>query len=325
MSTTTILTLAEHRGGELRGVSFETLTAGRQLANETDSDLHVGVISGDVDRFGKQLVREGVDAVHTVDHGEAFNHDVYRQATAALIDELEASYVLAPESINGFDYLPAVAEDQSMPLVTDATGLAVGPDGLAVTRTFYADKVEGTVSVEAERAVVTTRAGEWPTTEAEPGDPGTVPVSSFDPDIDTTAVRSTVRGLEQIESSGVDITEADVVVSVGRGIQEKENLDVVYELADTLGAPVAASRPVIENGWLPVDRQVGRTGAFVAPELYIAVGISGAVQHTTGIKGSETIVAINNDPSAPIFDVADYGIVDDLFDVVPALTQRLAQ
>ncbi|ERG88873.1 MAG: Electron transfer flavoprotein, alpha subunit [halophilic archaeon J07HX5] len=322
--STTILALAEHRNGKLREVSFETLTAGRQLANETDGELHVGVISGDVDRFGEQLAREGVDAVHTVDHGKMFNHDIYRQATTALIDELAPSYVLAPESINGFDYLPAVAEDQSMPLVTDAIDFTVGPDGLTVTRTFYADKVEGTVSVEAERAVVTIRTGEWPTTDAEADDPSRVPVNSFDPDIDTAAVQSTVKGLEQIESSGVDITEADVVVSVGRGIQEKENLEIVYELADELGAPVAASRPIIESGWLPADRQIGRTGKFVAPDVYIAVGISGAVQHTTGIKGSETIVAINNDPSAPIFDVADYGVVDDLFDVVPALTQRLA-
>jgi len=159
---------------------------------------------------------------------------------------------------------------------------------------------------------------EWPATD-ESGD---ATVEAFDATIDESRVRSTVTGFEEAASGDVDITDADVLVSVGRGIEEEENLDLVRDLADALGATLSASRPIVDNGWLPADRQVGQSGKVVTPDVYIAIGISGAVQHVAGMKGADTIVAINKDPNAPIFDIADYGIVDDLFDVVPALTEE---
>jgi electron transfer flavoprotein alpha subunit len=313
----TVLAVAEHRRGELRDVSLELLTAGRQLADATGGDLHTAVISGDVDGYAERLDREGVDAVHTVDYGEEFNHDVYTQAVTQLVDSIDPTYLLAPNSVNGLDYVPAVAHRLDWPLVTDAVALDAA-DGLTVTRELHGGKTEGEIDVASERAVVTIRGGEWPAA----GETGDAAVEPFDVDIDESAVRSTVTGFEAVGAGDVDITDADVLVSVGRGIQEEENIDLVFDLAETLDATVSASRPIVDNGWLPQDRQVGQSGKVVTPEVYIAVGISGAVQHVAGMKGADTIVAINNDPSAPIFDIADYGIVDDLFDVVPALIEE---
>jgi electron transfer flavoprotein alpha subunit len=313
----TVLVVAEHRRGELRDVSHELAGAGREVAEATDSELHLAVVSGDVESFGEALVREGVDRVHTVDYGEEFNHDVYVQAVEQLAGELDPDYLLVPHTVNGLDYAPAVAERLSLPLVTDAVDLAV-EDRLVVTREMYGSKVETTVEVDADRAAVTLRPAEWP--KAPKG--GDATVEPFDVSIDESAVRSTVTGFEEAAGGDVDIAEADVLVSVGRGIEEEDNLDIIWDLAEALDATVSASRPVVDNGWLPKNRQVGQSGKVVTPDVYIAIGISGAVQHVAGMKGADTIIAINKDPNAPIFDIADYGIVDDLFDVVPALAEE---
>jgi electron transfer flavoprotein alpha subunit len=313
----TVLAVADHRRGGLRDVSYELVTAGREVADALGSDLHVAVVSGDVDAFAEDLSLAGVDTIHTVDHGEEFNHDVYLQAVEALDATLDPTLLLMPNSVNGLDYAPAVASALDLPLVTDAVALA-WDDGLTATREMYASKVETTVDVEADRVAVTIRGGEWGPAE-EPGDPAVEP---FELAVDESRVRSRVTGFEEVGGGDVDITDADVLVSVGRGIEEEENLAIVEALADALGATLSASRPVVDNGWLPKNRQVGQSGKVVSPDVYIAVGISGAVQHVAGMKGSDTIVAINTDPNAPIFDIADYGIVGDLFEVVPALTAQ---
>jgi electron transfer flavoprotein alpha subunit len=313
----TVLVVAEHRRGELRDPSYEAITAGGQLADATDGEVHVAVVGGDTAEFGEDLNREGVDAVHTVANGEEFNHDVTVQAVEQLADALEPTYLLAPHTVNGLDYVPALAQRLDLPLVTDAVALDA-EDGLTVTRELYGGKTEGEIEVAGERAVVTVRPGEWPVAEGV----GEAAVEPFEVTIEEDAVRSTVTGFQEVGAGDVDITEADVLVSVGRGIEEEDNLDIIHDLADALDATVSSSRPIVDNGWLPKDRQVGQSGKVVTPDVYIAIGISGAVQHVAGMKGADTIVAINTDPSAPIFDIADYGIVDDLFDVVPALTEE---
>jgi electron transfer flavoprotein alpha subunit len=312
-----VLAVADHRRGELRDVSYELVTAGRELAEALGEELHVAVVSGDVESFAQALSLDGVDTVHTVDHGEEFNHDVYVQAVEALDEETEPTVLLMPNSVNGLDYAPAVASSLDLPLVSDAVALE-WDDGLTATREMYASKVETTVEVDAERVAVTIRGGEWEPTE-DTGSPG---VEAFDLTVDESRVRSRVTGFEEVAGGDVDISDADVLVSVGRGIEEEENLELVQELADALGATLSASRPIVDNGWLPKNRQVGQSGKVVTPDVYLAVGISGAVQHVAGMKGSDTIIAINTDPNAPIFDIADYGIVGDLFDVVPALTEQ---
>ena len=312
-----VLAVTDHRRGELRDVSYEIITAGRQLADATGGDLHLAVISGTVDEFAEKLNREGVDTIHTVDHGEEFNHDVYAQAVTQLYDAVAPQYVLAPNSVNGLDYSPAVANELDLPIVTDTIDLETDGDTLVATREMYGGKVETTNELEGD-AVVSIRSAEWPAAEGT----GDADVQAFDADIDEDAVGSTVTGFEEVGGGDVDISEADVLVSVGRGIEEEENLDLIFDLAEALDATVSSSRPIVDNGWLPKNRQVGQSGKVVTPDVYIAIGISGAVQHVAGMKGSDTIVAINTDPNAPIMDIADYAIVDDLFDVVPALTEE---
>ena len=312
-----VLVVSEHRRGELRDVSHEAITAGRQLADARGGDLHVAVVSGDVERFAGDLNREGVDAIHAVEGGEEFDHNVYQTAVSALIDRTDAGAVVAPNSVNGLDYAPAVAEERGVPLVTDAIGIEYD-DGLTVTREMYGSKVETTVDVDGDRFVLTVRGGEWsPATGVGDAAVGTVEV-----DLPESGAR--VTGFEEVGGGDVDIADADVLVSVGRGIGEEENIELVEELADALGATLSASRPIVDSGWLPKNRQVGQSGKVVTPDVYVAVGISGAVQHVAGMKGSDTIIAINTDPNAPIFDIADYGIVGDLFDVVPELIDEFA-
>nr|WP_199241389.1 MULTISPECIES: electron transfer flavoprotein subunit alpha/FixB family protein [unclassified Halorubrum] len=312
-----VLVAAEHRRGALRDVTYEAITAGRELADARDADLHVAVIGGDVDGFAEDLNREGVDAIHAVDDGEEFDHNAYQAAVSTLADRLDAGAVVLPNSVNGLDYAPALAEDLGVPVVTDAVGIDYD-DGLTVTREMYGSKVETTVDVAGDRFVITVRGGEWPPAEGV----GDATVEAADVDIPESGAR--VTGFEEVGGGDVDIADADVLVSVGRGIEEEENLELVEELADALGATLSASRPIVDNGWLPKNRQVGQSGKVVTPDVYIAVGISGAVQHVAGMKGSDTIVAINTDPNAPIFDIADYGIVGDLFDVVPELVDEFA-
>ncbi|MFB6159975.1 MAG: electron transfer flavoprotein subunit alpha/FixB family protein [Haloferacaceae archaeon] len=311
-----VLAVAEHRRGSLRDVSYELVTAGRELADATGGDLHVAVVAGDVDGFADRLNLPGVDRIHTVDHGEEFNHDVYAQAVGALYEAVEPSTVLMPNSVNGLDYAPAVANALDLPLVSDAVDLSYD-DGLVATREMYGSKVATTVTVDLP-AAVTVRDGEWAAAEGA----GDAAVEAFDAAVDEDAVGSRVTGFEEVAAGDIDIAEADVLVSVGRGIEEEENLELVERLAETLGATLSSSRPIVDNGWLPKSRQVGQSGKVVTPDVYLAIGISGAVQHVAGMKGSDTIVAINTDPNAPIFDIADYGIVDDLFDVVPALIEE---
>jgi len=312
-----VLAVADHRRGDLRDVSYEIVTAGRELADETGGDLHLAVISGTVDDFADKLNRDGVDAIHTVDHGEEFNHDIYAQAVTQLYDELAPQYVLTPNSVNGLDYAPAVANELDLPVVTDTVDLEADGETLVATREMYGGKVETTTQLEGD-AVVTIRGAEWPAAEGT----GDAAIEAFDADIDEDTVGSTVTGFEEVGGGDVDISEAELLVSVGRGIEEEENLEMIRELADALDATLSSSRPIVDNGWLPKNRQVGQSGKVVTPDVYIAIGISGAVQHVAGMKGSDTIVAINTDPNAPIMDIADYAIVDDLFDVVPELIEE---
>ncbi len=310
-----VLVVADHRRGELRDVSYELVTAGRRLADALGGELAVAVVSGDTERFAESLNRPGVDRIHAVENGEEFDNTVYTAAVTELVERTGATAVLTPNSVNGLDYAPAVAERLDVPLVTDAIGFDVD-DGLTATREMYGSKVETTVAVDGDRFCLTARGGEFEPAEGV----GDAEIESVEIEHPESGAR--VKGFEEVGGGDVDIADADVLVSVGRGIEEEENIELVEELAEALGATLSASRPIVDSGWLPKNRQVGQSGKVVTPDVYIAVGISGAVQHVAGMKGSDTIVAINTDPNAPIFDIADYGIVGDLFDVVPELVAQ---
>ncbi len=311
-----VLAVAEHREGEPRDGSYRLITAGRELAAETGGALHLAVIGGDADRLAEDLARAGVDQIHTLCHEQAFNHDRYVEAIEAVVTDVEPQFVLAPNSVNGMDYAPAVATALDWPIVTDAIDIAYN-GALTATREMYGSKVQTDVRVSEPEAVVTVRASEWDPTEAA-GEPTITPIEMAE----TAAPGSRVLDIEETGAGDLDIAEAEFIVSVGRGIEEEENLELIERLAETTGATLAASRPIVDNGWLPSSRQVGQSGKTVEPDIYIAIGISGAVQHLAGMKQADTIIAINTDPDAPIFEVADYGINGDLFDVVPALIEE---
>ena len=275
----TMLAVTEHRRGDLRDASFELITAGRELADDLGEDLALAVIGGDVEGFADRLNREGVDTIYTVAEGEEFNHDVYAQVTEQLHAAVDPTALLLPNTVNALDYAPAVATALELPLVTDVLGFEA--DGaLSVTREQYGGKVETTYDVDADQYVLTIRPAEWPQAEGT----GSASVEAFEADVDESAVRSTVKGYEEVAGGDVDISEADVLVSVGRGIGEEDNLPLVQALADALGATLSSSRPIVDNGWLPKNRQVGQSGKVVTPDVYIAIGISGAVQHVAGMK-----------------------------------------
>jgi len=317
MSENDVLFVAEHRRGDLRDVSYEGITAGRELADALGGDLHVAVISGEVETFAESLNTPAVDAIHTVDAGEEFDHDTYAAATEALHAEIGPAALLLPNSVNGLDYAPAVADSLGLPLATDAVDIAYD-GGLTVTREMYGSKVETTVDVAGDRFVVSVRSGEWPAASGA----SDAAVEPFEFDADSVSDGARVQGYEAVGGGDVDISEAEFLISIGRGVEEEENLDLIRDLCDATGATLSASRPIVDNDWLPKNRQVGQSGKQVTPDVYLAVGISGAVQHVAGMKGADTVIAVNKDPNAPIFDIADYGIVDNLFEVVPALTEE---
>jgi electron transfer flavoprotein alpha subunit len=280
--------------------------------------LHIAVVNGDVDAFADQLNCQGVDAIHTVAHGEAFDHGVYVQALTHLFDAVSPAFVLTPNSVNGLDYAPAVATDLDIPIATDVVDVTVDGDEPLVTREMYGSKVETTVAIASQPCLLAVRSDEWEPLEGA----GDAEVQEADVPIDESALGATVTGYEEVAGGDVDIGDAEFLVSIGRGIDEEENLDIVEDLADATGATLSASRPVVDNGWLPKNRQVGQSGKTVQPDVYVAIGISGPVQHVAGMKSADTIIAVNTDPDAPIFDIADYGIVGDLFEVVPELTEQ---
>ena len=317
-----IFVLAEHRQGELRDVTFEMLGKGQELAAAMDAPLAAVLLGHDVGDFATELTKHANQVLVVEDARlEHFNSAAYQQVLAHLIADREPGLVLMGQSAYGMDLAPSLATQLGLPLVTDCVGLEFEDGQLFAVREMYGGKVSAKLAFrQADLYMVTLRQAAFPFEEGEPLGGEVIAVDS--PLTEEIAYR---KFLEYVEAAvgEVDITQADVVVAVGRGIKEGDNMALVEKLAGALGGVVAGSRPVVDAGWLPPDRQVGQSGKTVKPKLYLAVGISGASQHVAGMKASSTIVAINKDPDAPIFKVAHYGIVDDLFKVVPALTAQL--
>lgn len=317
-----ILVLAEHRRGELRDVTFEMLGKGRELAGEMGAELTTALLGHGVEDFAEELANWAHRVLLVEDEElENFNAEAYQGVLASLIAQRTPTLTLIAHSSFGMDLAPSLAVELGLPLATDCIDLRPQDGKLIAMRQMYGGKVNAEVSFsEADRWMITVRQGAFPLEEGEPMDGQVVAVPT-----PLTEEVKRKRFLDYVEAAvgEVDITQADVIVAIGRGIKEEGNMPLIEELAEAMGGVVACSRPVVDAGWLPPDRQVGQSGKTVKPKLYVAIGISGAFQHMAGMKGSDTIVAINKDPNAPIFHVADYGIVDDLFDVVPALIKQL--
>jgi electron transfer flavoprotein alpha subunit len=301
-----VFVLAEHRRGEFREVTLEMLGKGRELAEQMGGSLKVVLLGHGVDAFAGELVSQAHEVLVVEDERlENFNSELYQKVTAC-----------------GMDLAPSLAAELNLPLATDCIGFEFEDGRLMAIREVYGGKLQARVSFgESEQYMATVRQAAFPLQELESLGGQIVAVDS---PLAEEARRK--KFIEYVEAAvgDVDITQSEIVVAVGRGIKEQENLEIVEKLAEAVGGVLAGSRPVIDAGWLPPDRQVGQSGKTVKPKLYIAVGISGASQHLSGMKASDTIVAINKDSGAPIFNVATYGIVDDLFKVVPALTEQLS-
>ncbi|MFO7676130.1 MAG: electron transfer flavoprotein subunit alpha/FixB family protein [bacterium] len=317
-----ILVLVEHRQGSVRDVTWEMLAAGRKLAAETGGEC-AAVLLGGTAAMAAEVAKRADRVIHAGHESLAdFNYEPYQRALVALARERQARVVLVAHTAQGSDLGPSLAVALGCGVVSDACGFAKTADGLAVTRGMYASKLAADFVVPELPAVLMVRQSNFKA--AEPGAAG--PVEAWDASAALAEpLRTRFITLEELPTTGIDITKADVVIGVGRGVKDEANLGPVRELAEALGAVLAGSRPVIDAGWLEKERQVGSSGKTVKPKLYIALGISGSFQHVAGMKGAETIIAVNKDPHAPIFSVAHFGIVDDLLKVVPALRQKLGE
>ncbi len=318
-----VLVLAEHRQGELRDVSFEMLAVAPAIAKDMGGEAVVLLVGSGMDDLAKKMAGYGVKVLVVDDPNfENFNAEKYQKVLSALIDDLKPAVLMTGHTAQGVDFMPALAVEKNLPLAADTIGLAYEDGTLKATRSMYSGKVNAVMAFKpAETYLVTFREGavEAPEAAAEGS------VEKLDnPFTDDVPYRKFVEYVEA-EVGDVDITQSDILVAIGRGLKEDKNLPVVEELAAAIKADLAGSRAATDAGWIPHDRQVGTSGKAVKPKLYIAMGISGAFQHLAGMKGAKTIVAINKDPEAPIFTVADYAIVDDLFKVVPKLTEKLKE
>ena len=313
-----VVVVAESRNGNLRNVSFEVLTAAQTIANGG----HVtAVVFGEAsEEQVQQLAQHGADTVQIAEHADlaSYSTDGYTQAFTQIINSIQPDAILIGHTATGRDYAPRVAARLNLGLISDCTAVAVEGDDVVFTRPIYAGKLFQTRKVTSGTIFATIRPNNIEI--AEPNTARTANVVKTS--VDVTNIRTVIQNVVRKTSGAIDLTEAKIIVSGGRGVKSAEGFAPVRELAEVLGAAVGASRAACDAGYCDYSMQVGQTGKVVTPDLYIACGISGAVQHLAGMSNSKIIIAINKDPEAPIFKVADYGIVGDLFEVLPLLAEE---
>jgi len=320
-----ILVIAEQRDGRLNRATWETIAGAQQLAGQTGAPIAVLVPGANAGGAAKELAAAQVREILTLEHAalEPYTPDGYTAALQAAIAELSPAHVLLPHTYQTRDFAPKLAARLDRALVTDVTGVkAAGSDAAFVRPMFQGKLTADVVPLGPAPHFVTFQIGAYRADQAARGQ-SPAPVRALSVNVDAGAIRERPEAPFQQARQAVDLSQAERIVSVGRGIKEQANIALAQQLAEALDAEIAASRPICDAGWLPMERQVGSSGQTVAPKLYLALGISGAIQHLVGMKGSSTVVAINKDPDAPIFEIADYGIVGDLFEIVPAIIEAV--
>jgi electron transfer flavoprotein alpha subunit len=317
--------VAQHRDGKLHRGSLEAVAAGQRLARETGGSIEAIVLGADVAALANELAGSALAAVRTIEAPALADYTPggYVAALATAIAAEAPGFVLFPHSYQSCEYVPRLAQATGAAHLPEVIGFEISSDGLLWKRPILAGKLHARLRVRGGGpALATLQAGAFP---ADGRETGSAPVAALGVDAGVIARDREILGVEQAASETVDLSKAEAIVAVGRGIGGADKMPPVEELAATLRAELGASRPVIDSGWLPRDRQIGSSGQTVAPKLYLALGISGAIQHLVGMKGASCVVAINKDASAPIFKVARYGIVGDLHEIVPALTKALRE
>jgi|SRR5215831_12855385 len=321
----TILVVVEQREGKLNRVSWETIAAGQAIAANTSSTLEAAVVGANVGPIASEVAVKKVAKVYAVESPklEPYTPDAFVKALKAFLAKHPAKVVLMPHTYQVRDFVPKLATAMETTAISDAIGYKYEGGKLTFTRQMFQGKFVADVSFAGSGpCFVTFQNGAFRGDKAEAGS-AAAPIENVKVEIADAEIRNKPQEIFKEAKQAVDLTQAEIIVSVGRGIKEQKNIELAKQLADALGGEIAASRPICDNGWLPMDRQIGSSGQTVAPKLYLALGISGAIQHIVGMKGARSIVAINKDSEAPIFEIADVAVVGNLFDIVPPLIEEV--
>jgi len=321
-----ILVIVEQRQGKWNNASFETLAAAQQIAKDTSSTLSVLVLGKGVAGLADELTSKNVAEVLLVQHDllEAYTPDGYCVALSQVVTSAKPELVLFPHTYQVRDFAPKLAAILGKGMIGDCIGYRNEGGKLVFVRQMFQGKTAADVTFQgAAPWFASFQAGAFRSDLVAAHPSGKAPVNSVAVDLRPEQIRTKPLDLFKEAKSAVDLTQAPLIVAIGRGIKAPENIPQAEALAKALGGEIAASRPICDEGWLPMERQIGSSGQTVAPKLYLALGISGAIQHVVGMKGARTIVAVNKDQNAPIFEIADYGVVGDIFEIMPALTEAL--
>jgi len=317
----TILVIAEQREGKLNRVSFETLAGAQALAKQTGWKVEAAVVGGKVASPAEEVAKTAIAKVYAIEGPalEQYTPDGFVTALKQFIETHKPKVVLLPHTYQVRDFAPKLAASLGAVLVSDAVGCKFEDGRLLFTRQMFQGKFAADISLAGDGPwFASFQTSSYRGDQVEPGQAPVEQVSAT-----TGEIRTRPEAPFQEAKQAVDLSQSEIIVSVGRGIKEQKNIAIAQALADALGGDLAASRPICDAGWLPMDRQVGSSGQTVSPKLYLALGISGAIQHIVGMKGSRSIIAVNKDAEAPIFEIADVAVVGNLFDIVPALTEEI--
>ena len=322
-----ILVVTQQQGGAWHKMSWEALAAGQELARALGKKLTACVIGAETGTLAQELAAKKLDQVYALEHEllQSYSPDGYTLALAQLLEQAKPDLVLFPHTYQVRDFGPKLAASLGRPFVSDVIAVRAEEAEPVFVRQLFQGKLHADVKPAGEPPFFASlQAGAFRADAVEAG-ASAAAIQSIEIALAPEQIRMRAQEPFQEAAGDVDLSAASVIVSVGRGIKDPENLPIAEALARSLGGELGASRPICDSGWLPLNRQIGSSGQTVSPKLYVALGISGAIQHVVGMKGSRTIVAINKDAGAPIFEIADYGIVGDIFEVVPALTEAIRE
>jgi len=317
----TILVVAEQHAGKLNRVSWETIAGAQAIAADMGWQIEAAVVGSGIGAAASELAGKKLAKVYAIESPPLADYtpEGFAAALKQFISEKKPHLVLMPHTYQVRDFAPKLATSLGRCLIPDCIGYKKDGNRLLLTRQMFQGKFAADVSFAGEPPYFATfQNGAFRGDKAEAAS-AAAPVETVAARVDAAAIRTKPHEWFKEAKQAVDLTQAEIIVSVGRGIKEQKNIEIAKQLADALGGELAASRPICDSGWLPMDRQVGSSGQTVGPKLYLALGISGAIQHIVGMKGSRTIIAVNKDAEAPIFEIADYGVVGNLFDIVPPL------